>query len=160
MIKTILLPTDGSSTAQAAGDFAADMAKCEGAKVVVLGVVHPHTWGDTAAYERDDVARDEMHGAVDAEAGRLSGMGVEAVARYWDTATDQVQNAIEQVAGEVGADLIVMGTHGRTGLDRALLGSVTDRVLRHSTVPVLVVPPTKVTPMSKPVEAAKTAAPV
>ena len=160
MIKTILLPTDGSPTAVAAGDFAADMAKCEGAKVVVLGVVHPHTWGDSAAYERDDVTREEMHRVVDAEAGRLRDMGIEAEARVWDTATDQVQNAIERVATDVGADLIVMGTHGRTGLDRALLGSVTDRVLRHSTVPVLVVPPTKVTPMSRPAAAEKTAATV
>jgi len=140
MIRTVLLPTDGSATATAAGDLAADLAKCEKAKVVVLGVLHPHYWGDTTEFERDDVLLADVHGVVDAEVKRLTSSGVDAVARYWDTPTDHVQDAIQQVAEDVSADLVVMGTHGRSGLERALLGSVTDRVLRHSTVPVLVVP--------------------
>ncbi len=158
MVKVILLPTDGSATAIAAGDFAADIAKCEGARVVVLGVLHPHQWGDTTELPGDEVIRSDMHRAVADEVARLGGMGVQAEARTWDTPTDQVQTAIEQVAREIGADFIVMGTHGRSGLDRALLGSVTDRVLRHSTVPVLVVPPTSVRPQSQPRTTAGTAA--
>ncbi len=159
MVKTILLPTDGSTTALAAGDFAADIAKCEGDKVVVLGVVHPHLYGDMAYLEREDEAiRDGVHRIVDAEVERLSRMGVTAEARTYDTPTEQVQDAIDHVARQIGADFLVMGTHGRTGLDRALLGSVTDRVLRRSSVPVLVVPPTSVTAMSKPEATAKATA--
>jgi nucleotide-binding universal stress UspA family protein len=141
MIKTILLPTDGSHTAMRAGDVAADLAKCEGARVVVLGVLHPHYWGDTTAYEQDDVLRGQMHASVDSEVRRLAERGAQAQAMTWDTPTDNVQDAIQHVATQVSAGLIVMGTHGRSGLDRALLGSVADRVLRHSSIPVLVVPP-------------------
>lgn len=140
MARTILFPTDGSGAARNAGEYAVEMARCEGARIVVLGVLHPHYYGDTTEFGDWEVLLADIRRAVDDEVGRLGGMGVEVAGRTWDTPTDQVQDAIEQVALEIGADLIVMGSHGRTGLDRAMLGSVTDRVLRHSTVPVLVVP--------------------
>jgi len=56
---------------------------------------------------------------------------------------------IVRLAGEIGADLVVMGTHGRTGLQHVLLGSVAERVVRSSPVPVLVVPPSPGTPAGR-----------
>jgi nucleotide-binding universal stress UspA family protein len=151
MIETILVPTDGSRTAKAAAAYGAEIAKCEGAKVVVLSVLHPHQWGDTTTVGDDAVLIAEIRQTVNDAADELRRMGVDATGRTWETETDCVQDAIEAVAEEIGADLIVIGSHGRSGLDRALLGSVADRVLRRSTVPVLVVPKTYVP--------AKTAAP-
>lgn len=140
MIKTMLVTTDGSRTAKAAAEYAATIAKCENAKVVVLSVVHLHQYGDTTVYAGNETFAAAAREAVDTQVEALRAMGIETTGRTWETETDFVQDAIEQVAEEVGADMIVMGTHGRHGLDRALLGSVADRVLRHSKVPMLVVP--------------------
>jgi nucleotide-binding universal stress UspA family protein len=144
MIDTMLVATDDSSTAMAAAEYAADIATCEGSKVVVLSVVHPHLWGDTTTFDdRDEFVRMARE-AVDKTVDALKAQGIDATGRTWESETEHVQEAIEQVAEEIGADLIVMGTHGRTGLDRALLGSVADRVLRSSKVPLLVIPSTYV----------------
>jgi nucleotide-binding universal stress UspA family protein len=142
MIKTILIATDGSPTAKTAAAYAAGIAKCEGSKVVVLSVLHTHLYGDTTAYGDTERVIAEMRATVNGQVEELRRAGIEATGRTWETDTDEVQTAIEHVAEEIGADLLVMGTHGRTGLDRALLGSVADRVLRMTRVPVLVIPKT------------------
>lgn len=138
MIETILMPTDGSPTAQAAADIAKDIALAENASVIVLGVVHTIVYPDTAAIDSDAAAEPATQAVVDEQVKRMADVGVSVTGRTVHGA--QVHQAIADVAKEVGADLIVMGTHGRTGLSRAVIGSVADRVVRHTAVPVLLVP--------------------
>lgn len=113
MARAVLLPTDGSATAKAARRFAVDIAKGEGDSVIVLSV-------------------------AETEAAEIRAGGIKASVEV--VVDSRVDWAIVDKARTIGADLIVMGTHGRTGLARAVIGSVADRVLRHSTVPVVFVP--------------------
>ena len=138
MVQKILTPTDGSDTAKAAVRFATDIAKAENAEVVVLGVVHDLQYGDTAEVDATPEIKDDIPRAVDAEVAELTSSGVTARGDIVQGAN--VHEAIAKEATDVGADLIVMGTHGRTGLGRAMIGSVADRVVRHTDVPVLLVP--------------------
>lgn len=138
MARTILLPTDGSATAKAARRFAVDIAKGEGDSVVVFSVAEP------AEYEgvEDEAVTAAITGylreAAEAEAAAIRAEGIAATADV--VVASRVDEAITDRARELDADIIVMGTHGRTGLARAVIGSVADRVIRHSDVPVVLVP--------------------
>jgi nucleotide-binding universal stress UspA family protein len=138
MVQKILTPTDGSDTAKAAVRFAKDIAVAEHAEVVVVGVVHDLQYGDTAAVDATPTIESEMRHAVDEEVAELSAGGVKVTGDVIQGAN--VYQAIAKEASDVGADLIVMGTHGRTALGRTMIGSVADRVVRHTEVPVLLVP--------------------
>ena len=137
MFRRILFASDGSPSAESAAVLAREMAACSGAEVVVLSVVQPITFGDFRPVlpelvdEADQLAHDEARRQVD----RLIAAGIEA--RAVVEVSPSVDGAILGTAESVGADLIVMGTHGRSGLARAILGSVADRVLRSSPVPLL-----------------------
>ena len=138
MIKKILTPTDGSDTAKAAIEFARDVAMAENAEVVVLGVIHAVQYGDTTTYDPIPDLTPEVEGIVADEVATLAAAGVMASGKSVE-GNDVATTIVEQIA-EQGADVVVMGTHGRTGLARALIGSVADRVIRRSNVPVLLVP--------------------
>lgn len=138
MVQTILMPTDGSETAEAAMRFVADVARSEQARVVALSVAHGQIWGDTTEAYDPPALRAEAERVAEQQAAELRKAGVEATTRV--VPADNVADAIERVAGEEHADLIVMGTHGHTGFARAIIGSVADRVVRHASVPVLLVP--------------------
>jgi nucleotide-binding universal stress UspA family protein len=134
----IVLPIDGSPTSRAAARFAEDIARAEGATVLVLAVavrVPPGTAEEAAvdaaihAFETEQVA---------AEAARVRAAGVPAEELVVEA--DWPHEGILRVTEERGADVIVMGTRGRTALERAVIGSVADRVVRHAEVPVVLVP--------------------
>jgi nucleotide-binding universal stress UspA family protein len=138
MYEEILFPTDGSEGTSAAADRAIDLARTTGARLHVLFVVDPNVGVDAA-----------MIGALEAieEAGReaVADVVTEAEAGGLDRVEDHVfqgtpYRAIVEFATENDVDVIVMGTHGRRGIDRYLLGSVTEKVIRTSPVPVLSVP--------------------
>jgi nucleotide-binding universal stress UspA family protein len=136
--KLVVLPIDGSPTAEAAARFAEDIARAEGATVLVLAVA-VHVPLGTA----DEVAVDAAIHAFEAEqvaseAARVRAAGVAAEELVVEA--DWPHEGILQVTKERDADLIVMGTHGRTALARAVIGSVADKVVRHSNVPVVLVP--------------------
>ena len=145
LLETILIPTDGSDGALVGAERGIDLAGTFGADVHVLSVVDEAELD--AASSASDID-DEQRAPIEAEAESA----VETVAdvvheRHPDLA---VTTAIERgtpyrVIGEYAEaadiDAITMGTKGRTGLDRVLLGSVTEHVLRTVTVPVLAVPP-------------------
>ena len=76
--------------------------------------------------------------AAESEAAEIRAEGVEATVEV--VVSPRIDEAIVAKARELGADVIVMGTHGRSGLARAVIGSVADRVLRHADVPVVLVP--------------------
>lgn len=123
-IREILFATDFSDVAREAGSTAADLARHFGARLHVLYVVGP---------SRDpDPASSVLGGAVDA-----LGPGLRTVAV---TVAGSAAREIAAYASSHGIDLIVIGTHGRTGVSRALLGSVAEAVVRRATCRVLTVP--------------------
>ncbi len=134
--KHFLVPLDFSTHAQHALEYALELAKRLQARLTLLHVVHIPPLGEvdvsTYMHEVDAVARQSMQPYVQ----RLKEAGVEGTARIvhgvpWQQVVDTAQ--------DIHADLIVMGTHGRTGLQHVLLGSVTEKVVRHAPCPVLVV---------------------
>jgi nucleotide-binding universal stress UspA family protein len=138
MYEEILVPTDGSQTAEAALEHAVDIAGRYGARIHALYVV------DTNAYTTLETGTDVVIEALESE-GELS---VGRVATACEAADVPVTTAvltgvpwrdIVEYAGQHDVDLVVMGTHGRTGIGRYLLGSVTERVVRECEVPVLTV---------------------
>ncbi|WP_049936416.1 universal stress protein [Haloplanus natans] len=118
-IATVLLATDGSEGTERAADHAVTVAAATGAHL------HALTVGDDDGPAERVVARAREAG-VDATAAVRSGRPHETILGY---------------ARNHGADLVVVGTHGRSGVERVLLGSVAERVLRTATRPVLVVGP-------------------
>lgn len=134
--RLIVLPVDGSHTAEAAARFAVDIARAEHDTILVLGVAQMFDQGGdegvTAAIHTF------MSDVVAAETSRIRQSGISAEELVVDA--ESPYEAILEVVAQRGADLIVMGTHGRTGLARAIIGSVADRVVRHAEVPVVLVP--------------------
>jgi nucleotide-binding universal stress UspA family protein len=121
-VRALLLPTDFSDTSRAAARIARTYAAALAANVHVLHVAESGEHATTAVL------------GPEAE-GFGPRIGVTTAVRFGDPAP-----AIVEYARTQGIDLIVMGTHGRTGVSRALLGSVTERVMRSAPCPVLAVP--------------------
>ena len=143
MFKHILIPTDASSLSRIAVERGLDMAKAMDARVTVLHVQTPfHVFAaDTAAvtdtrpeYERHAKAKAKEIAAAVQAAAAMKGVncGVTFV-----TGEHPYEEIISK-AGEQRCDLIVMASHGRKGVKGLLLGSETQKVLTHSSVPVLV----------------------
>lgn len=138
MFRTILVPTDGSKVARTAAEAAVTIAARFEATIEAIHVVEL----GTLPYD----ARDEWAGAI-------AGVGedaLEEIATMADEAgVDAKTTSLEshapthevltEYADDYGCDLLVMGTRGRAGLDRLVLGSVTERTLRRSSAPVLTV---------------------
>ncbi len=133
-IRTILHPTDFSEEAGAALRVACSLAKQVGAEVVVLYVIPPPgTWGEEVARRPPDSFEEELWNEYLLPI-QSSEPGVSLVRRLEDGVPEEV---IVQVAAELPADLIAMGTHGRQGVTRLLMGSVAEKVMRTAPCPVL-----------------------
>ena len=145
MYRRILVPVDGSATSTLGLRHALDLAKDQHARVRVLNVVDeraivPMMYG----YPEDiGIVIESMRQAgkkAIAEGGALARQAeVEADTTIIDARGQFVSQAILDQAKKFRADLIVMGTHGRRGLNRLILGSDAERVLREADVPVLLV---------------------
>ena len=143
MFKHILVPVDGSPTSMMAVSKAAGLAKAFGSAVTILYVIDPYPFtgvGADFAYGQAQyltAATTEAHTALDAVKTLMeqAGVAVEIVVGEGHS----VHNGIMEAAKATGADLIVMGSHGRKGLEKLVLGSVTQRVLGDTHLPVLVV---------------------
>ena len=140
MYRHILIPTDGSELAERAMAHGLALAKSLGAKVSVIFVMEP--FSEMTGRFRDVVAgyaelrKEQAASALD----RAASAAKEAVV---SCETIQVENgqphqAIIAAAADKGCDLIVMSSHGRSGLSMLLIGSVTNKVLAHAKTPVLV----------------------
>lgn len=136
MYDEILLPTDGSAGVERAIEEAVGIAAATGARLHVLYVIEPLYWSEVNAERLLDALEEEGERAAEAVAERAEAAGV-AVAT--GIRRGYPSEAILEYADEEGIDLIVMGTHGRRGLSRMLLGSTTERVVRAAEVPVLTV---------------------
>lgn len=141
-IRKVLFPTDFSEASEAAWGFALSFAKEFRAEVVLLHVV-PEPPRLAEAYEMEFTPERFIKAATD-EAQRLLA-DMQAKAADWNvTLIPRVRQGVEfreiiAAAREARADLIVMGTHGRTGLAHALIGSVAEKVVRKAPCPVLTV---------------------
>ena len=140
MYDRILVPTDGSTEGERAVAHALGLAEAHGAAVDSLYVVNTATYVGLpmeSSWEGvDDLLWEDGREAVEsvAAAGADRGVPVETHVVEGSPSRRIVRRAEDQ-----GCDLVVMGTHGRGGIDRLLLGSVAERVVRGSAVPVLTV---------------------
>ncbi|MXV63924.1 universal stress protein [Natronorubrum sp. JWXQ-INN-674] len=145
MYDTILVPTDGSPGAEPAIENALDLARRYDASVHALSVIDVAELmeldylGDRTDFERtieplEDAAKDAVQTVVAQARERDADLEVVTVVRQGIPF-----EVILEYADRIDADLIVMGTHGRRGLSRFLLGSTTERIVRASPVPVLTV---------------------
>jgi nucleotide-binding universal stress UspA family protein len=145
-VRSILLPTDFSECAAHAVPAAAALARLTGARLVCLHVVEPVVpavgWtpvaeplplADVGAHLEETAARELPRFA---RSEGCEGLEVEEVIAHGEAASE-----IVRVARERGADMIVISSHGRTGLGRILFGSTAESVVRHAHCPVLVVKP-------------------
>ncbi|GAB2985008.1 universal stress protein [Mucilaginibacter puniceus] len=150
LIKKILIGIDNSSFAEHAAKYAFDMARTFKAKVGLVHIVEPNFMPPSAGM-------DPLSGSLPNAIGEAEIMNVQ---------NDMSENLLEKIekkfgkdlqvthfnefgdtadgiidcSKDFGADLIVVGTHSRSGIDRLLMGSVAEHVVRHSEIPVLVVP--------------------
>lgn len=137
-ISNILVPTDFSPCSEQALDYAIDVADKLGAKVHLLSVIGIPSYGvpelgvGLTATMIDNMTTDTQRALDQLKRDRKS------VSQTLVRAGD-ARDVILQTAEELPADLIVMGTHGRRGISRALLGSVAEMIVRTSPVPVLTV---------------------
>jgi nucleotide-binding universal stress UspA family protein len=147
MYERILVPTDGSDTAETAVEHALDLAEQYGAEVHALYVVDTDSMSLSLGAEQVDRIEQGQYGEMDDVRDRAE----DATGYVADRARERGLECVENVSAgkphvlisdyveDNGIDLVVMGSHGRSGIRRALLGSVTERTLRSTHVPVLVV---------------------
>ncbi|ELZ12058.1 universal stress protein [Natrinema thermotolerans] len=139
MYDCILVPTDGSREVERALEYAFDLAQLHNATIRALYVVNAAGYGglpmETALEGVSDALRGEGRAAVD----RVAELAPDDVTVETEVREGSPSQVIVDEAGPEACDLIVMGTHGRGGIDRLLLGSVTERVVRRASVPVLTV---------------------
>lgn len=144
-LRSILLATDLGPASSAAVDEAIDLAQRLRAELLVVSVIDPRRLELTGgrAATRVDQVRDERSRVAAAFAARGRNAGVSVRFLIWEG--ESAGEAILEAAAAEGADMIVVGTHARGGLGRLLLGSVSEYVIRHASVPVLVVRPAPTT---------------
>lgn len=145
MFKHILLATDGSAASRHAARMAVQLAHAHGARLTALFVVDPYPYlgigqanplGFQAYMANAQEHAAQAHTEIEAMC-RAEGRQVDLQVRMAEDVTPAA--GIVQTARELHADLVVIGSHGRNGIARLMLGSVANQVVAQSPVPVLVV---------------------
>jgi nucleotide-binding universal stress UspA family protein len=143
MFKHILLPTDGSELAEKAIGYGITFAKEQGAKVTAVIVSRPYhvmtlepgMLTDTpAVYAKHVGERTKKYLDAVAVAAKAAGVACDAISLQHE----HPYQGIIETARNKGCDLIIMASHGRSGMSAVVLGSQTVKVLTHSKIPVLV----------------------
>jgi nucleotide-binding universal stress UspA family protein len=143
-LQTILVPLDASELSRSALPFAEDLAKALGSSLVVMHAVVPpaiaYPGAEPVAIPQSVITDIEASAYAFARgiAGELTARGLKAKPVVL---TGPAAEAIVEAAEAEDADLIIMSTHGRSGVQRLLLGSTAEAVVRHSPIPVTLVPP-------------------
>lgn len=141
LFKKILVPIDGSQTASKALDYALKLAQADQAEVRLvycideLSLLSNHEYSGEIA----QLARENGHKVLESGMALASTAKVKADTRLIDRVGQRLGESVADAAGEWGADLVVLGAHGRRGIGRVLLGSGAEQVMRMSPVPVLMV---------------------
>ena len=142
MFKRILVPTDGSEITMKAVDAAVELAKSVGAQLFTISVKEPFPYSAISEMQptppqeffdaQERIAAKRVAAVVDA--AKVAGLGCQAhtveALHPWEAIIDHAKRQ--------ECDLVVMASHGRRGVSALLLGSETQKVLTHSTIPVLV----------------------
>jgi len=140
--KKIVFATDFSESSDHAFGCVLSMAKCFKSRILILHVINELV--DLRGFYVPHIAFDKLEEEMEAGARKMMDKFLQArMADYKDFASfvkpgvpcDEILNLVQ----EQGADLIIMGTHGRTGLDHVLFGSTAEKVVRKSPVPVMTI---------------------
>ena len=147
MYSRLLVPLDGSATSRLALAHAQTLARLSGARVTLLHVIDElrHSNG----FERPQVYIDEVRprflqagqALLDEARQEMEKAGVATDTLLLESEGRRASELIVQQAAEIGADVIVLGTHGRRGMHRWMLGSDAEQVARTAPVPVMLVRP-------------------
>lgn len=136
-METVLVATDGSPTADCALEFAIELCHTSGAHLEVLTVRTLRQHGDREAPDGDHMDVQPVVDKIAAEAAeRARAAGVDA---SWHTAYGVPADVIREAAEELAADLVIVGSHGRSRLERAVLGSVSRSLSSSCRIPVTIV---------------------
>jgi len=142
MIHKILVPTDGSELSVKAIRGAVELAQKIGAKIVGMTAIEPYSYSSMSEYRPESFEAFETRTETIAKE-RLR--QVESIAKAAEVEVEtsvsksfSPYEAIIEAAAETGCDAIFMASHGRRGLNAVLLGSETQKVLTHTTIPVMV----------------------
>ena len=143
MFKHILVALDGSECSHKALDVAVQLAKEQGARCTVCTVVDVVRAAASMTFATGDLVS-EWIATLNSEARQIE---IEAISKYKESEVTietlvlegYPSSALLDVAKNKEADLIVMGSHGRTGLKRLWLGSVAESVVQEATIPVMIV---------------------
>ena len=145
MYQRILVPTDGSATSEKALSEAIAMARLSGGSIRLLHIVDALTVAavsDGLASYSDTLLPLLHEGGrqiLEAAQQRVAAAGVAVEGTLREVVAGRVCDLVQEAAAAWPADLIVIGTHGRRGVQRLLLGSDAEQILRSATVPVLLV---------------------
>lgn len=132
----ILHPTDGTETSEAALEEAITQAEAFDARIEAVSVVDVTAFPGSPSQAAIDRVESAAQAAVDRATERVTREGIPVDAHVEHGAAVAT---IADLAGD-GADLVVMGTHGRTGIEHFLVGSVAEKTIREVSVPVIAVP--------------------
>lgn len=150
-IQKILIAVDDSRYADHAAEFGFEMARLCSAEVGLVNIIEPIIM-PSGSYDSITGITAEVSMVDESEMVRLQKEAAEnTVKRIQGQYADELKitnfteygltaDGILKCGAEFGADLIVIGTHSRTGIDRLFMGSVAEHIVRHSKIPVLVVP--------------------
>jgi nucleotide-binding universal stress UspA family protein len=139
----VLLATDGSRDAELARTTAVDMANSTNSELHVVTVAPGRPSYDVRNPEVVEHLRRDAEEILNEQAAKIEQEGGKVAEKYLRIAERYRAQQIVKVAEDIGAGLIVMGSRGLGGVRRALMGSVSDSVVRHAHCPVLVVRPEK-----------------
>lgn len=142
MFKKILVPSDGSVQAQRAAEIAANLAMSQGAQIVGIYVIDPFPFigiGDASAIGLQAYLA-EAQAAAGQSLGEIRKLCEEKNVPFVGDTIERssAYEGILETAKAENVDLIVMGSHGRKGLEALILGSVAQKVLTHANIPVLI----------------------
>jgi nucleotide-binding universal stress UspA family protein len=141
MYKRILVPVDGSETSNRAVVAALQMARENGGRIRLVHALDELAYLSGYEYSADllKAARDQGNEVLEGARSMAQSAGVPADAKLVETAGRRLGELVAEEARSWEADLVVVGTHGRRGMSRILLGSGAEQVLRLAPVPVLAV---------------------
>ena len=145
MYQRILVPIDGSQTSTKALQAALQMSKASGGCVRIIHLIDASAYlSGPAGYldfpsDLPGAMRSAGNKVLEDAANLAKAIGVEAETHLYDSFDGKLADVVSNAALQWKADLIVVGTHGRSGVGRALLGSGAEQILRLAPVPVLVI---------------------